>query len=114
VLKLLERNSVSDYLLHWNYVPENIVCTLEGPFPIHWEDTGRGPWLADLARSVVLLKLQDDDYYRSNLVSAYLRTCNNTEDELNPWIGAVAADRLADKVPEERDKLRSLVRRYMS
>ncbi|OPY31209.1 MAG: hypothetical protein A4E32_01659 [Methanomassiliicoccales archaeon PtaU1.Bin124] len=112
-LKLLERNAGADYLMHWNYLPENIICTLEGPFPIKWEGCGRGPWLADLARSAVLLRLENDDYYRSNMVKGYLRQCNYTEDELNPWLGTVAMDKLADNVPEERDVLRSLVRRHL-
>lgn len=112
-LKLLERNIGADYLMHWNYLPDNIICTLEGPFPVKWGGTGRGPWLADVARSSVLLKLANDDYYRNNMVKAYLRISNNTEDELGPWIGTVAADKLADGFPGERDTLRSLVRRHL-
>jgi len=80
---------------------------------VKWEGVGRGPWLADLARSSVLLKLANDDYYRSNMIKSYLRISNNTEEELNPWIGVVAADKLADEVPRERDALRSLVRRHL-
>lgn len=111
--KILDKNASADNVCHWNYLPTNIICTLEGPVFVHWEGVCKGPFLADMARTSVLLRLRNDEYYRSNLTDHYLKMCGLTNDDLGPWIGVVAADKLADKVSEEKDILNSLVRRHL-
>jgi hypothetical protein len=114
VLGALKKMSDMDHVLNWNFIPTLVIVTMDEPMALRWDQVCRGPYLADVARSIVLLRMANTDVFAENYGYEYLKICGRTPEELDVWIGIVAADKLVDGVPEERDRLRSLVQRSLS
>lgn len=114
VLAALKKSSDADNVLNWNFIPSLVIVTMDEPMPLRWDQVCRGPFLADVARSIILLRLLNEDVLAENYGVEYLKICGRTPEELDTWIGIVAADKLADGIVEERDRLCSMVNRSLS
>ena len=100
--------------------------SLDGPLVIDWADAGKGNYLADVAMTSVLLEIgtlpigmsRDDggllDYtmgrFFSGYITEYMKMCGKGNEELLVWRAPVAAARLAEGIPEEKDALWRIIR----
>jgi len=108
---------------HGDFHPGNVLLASQGPIVIDWIDAHRGHPSADVARTVLLLRLGElpegtkrrwlIDALRRRLLKAYLGSYWSarrvSESELDAWLLPVAAARLADGIPQERDRLVRMV-----
>jgi len=123
VLDGLSKLPDEDRLLHGDFHPDNILLTTRGPIIIDWNDATAGdPW-ADVARTSLLLSTSQlpPDAPGRLLISAgrrwlhrvYLKRYTKLRPEgrarLARWQPIVAAARLAENVPGERDHLMALI-----
>lgn len=107
---------------HGDFHPDNVIMSDRGPVIIDWNDACAGNPLADVARTSLLLRIGEVPGFmaRRRLIEAlrgmlhslylgrYLRLNGNVNDELEAWEFPIAAARLSDDIPEEREKLLAL------
>lgn len=121
---LPERNA----LLHGDFHPDNILIAPRGPVVIDWLDASRGHPLADVARTHLLMtgplpptltagqrlliRLGRDALVRAYLGS-YFRLSGFKRADLRAWMLPVAAARLAEEVPGDRERLVPLMQRMI-
>jgi uncharacterized protein (TIGR02172 family) len=121
LLKKMNKLPEGEHLCHLDYHPENIVVSLDGPLVIDWANAGKGNYLADVAMTSVLLEigtlpigmsreqgaLLDNtmDRFFANYIREYMKMCGKGDEELLVWRAPVAAARLAEGIPEERESL---------
>ncbi|HKJ26091.1 MAG TPA: phosphotransferase [Anaerolineales bacterium] len=102
-------------LLHGDFHPENILLTETGPMIIDWVDGNIGHPLADVARTIVLGTVGIPPSEKANrlffrlFLSTYLRryfkSSPYARKELNRWLLPVAAGRLSEEIPHEKEAL---------
>jgi aminoglycoside phosphotransferase (APT) family kinase protein len=114
-------------LCHGDFHPDNILLAERGPVIIDWADATQGTRLADLARTLIILRFgglpaemklfknKTVIYLRNLLAGQYLKSYrksfNFTVDSLEKWILPVTAARLSESIPvHEKEKLVLLVR----
>ncbi len=121
----LEDMPDGDRLLHGDFHPGNVLLSGEGPVVIDWPNVTRGNADADVARTVLTLRVgevppgsplivrQGARFVRRLLVSSYLRAYRTRRpveaDVLERWIGIRAVDRLGDGIVEERPALLAII-----
>jgi len=108
---------------HGDFHPANVIATSAGPVIIDWVDVAAGNPLADVARTVMLMRYAAppadatawhvSDALRSALVAAYLAAYRAArpapEADLAQWLPLVAAARLAEgPLPEQAALFRLL------
>jgi aminoglycoside phosphotransferase (APT) family kinase protein len=125
-LELLEIAPDGDRLCHGDFHPGNLLRTRAGDFVIDWTAGTRGDPEADVARTVLLLRLgavhEDaptlikrlDRVGRWLLLGGYLRNYRRRR-ELDPvrlerWIRIVAAARLGEGIEQERAPVMAVAR----
>jgi hypothetical protein len=117
----LKKLPEGEHLCHLDYHPENIIVSLDGPLVIDWANAGKGNYLADVAMTSVLLEagtlpigtsrdkgtLLDNtmDRFFTNYIKEYMKMCGKPDEELLVWRAPVAAARLAEGIPEEKEPL---------
>jgi hypothetical protein len=117
----LKKLPEGEHLCHLDYVPENIVVSLDGPLTIDWANAGKGDYLADVAMTAVLLEIGTLPYGMerdrdgslenttgrlfANYIKEYLKMCGKGDEELLVWMAPVAAARLGEGISEERESL---------
>jgi hypothetical protein len=101
-----------DFVCNWNCVPESIIVGLDGPRLVRWDGLLRGPYLADVARTVVLLKAAGENVLADTFGKEYMKICGKPDDEMDSWMLIVAADRLVDGIESERETLGRIVRKF--
>jgi hypothetical protein len=110
-----------EHLCHLDYHPENIVVSLDGPLTIDWANAGKGNYLADVAMTSVLLDIgtlpigmvfdkegvleNTMGRFFANYIKEYLKMCGKGEEELLVWMAPVAAARMGECIPEEKESL---------
>lgn len=115
-------------LLHGDFHPDNILMAPQGPVIIDWIDASRGHPLADVARTRLLMSgplppslsarqrmiigLGRDALVRAYLGS-YFRLSGFKRTDLHAWMLPVAAARLAEEVPGDRERLVPLMERMI-
>ena len=108
VLAILKRLPEGENVCHWNFTPENVIFTINGPVVLNWQDVGKGHFLADVARTSVLLSLSVDDnltkILQGTYITEYLKICGRPDEELDRWGAVVAADKLCDGVVRGKSK----------
>lgn len=125
VLQQLERLPDGDNLCHMDYHPENIVASIDGPVIVDWADASRGNLMADVAMTALLFEMgtvpttfsrdygalldNTRDRFFNSYVFEYMKYSGKGEDELIAWRLPVAAARLAEGIPDERDKLLRII-----
>jgi hypothetical protein len=117
VLAKLKRLPESDNVCHWNFAPESVIFTINGPVVLNWQEAGKCHYLADVARTSVLLELSIDDNLTKILhgtyVTEYMKISGRPDEELDNWRAIVAADKLCDGVLEEKQRLLDLVQQWL-
>jgi Ser/Thr protein kinase RdoA (MazF antagonist) len=115
-----------DQVCHNDFHPDNILVTDRGLVPIDWVDAARGNPLADIARTVILMRFaslpkhlprqvaDELNRQRHRFLDAYLHTYEVLRPfspfELQTWSYVVAAARLDERLDdEETSKLLSVV-----
>jgi uncharacterized protein (TIGR02172 family) len=115
-------------ICHGDFHPENIVLTTRGPIILDWMDAASGSPLADVARSWLLLTmaaLPTDlpgrrmiELVRTLFTRSYLRRYMANRpgdwDRWGAWQGIIAASRLSEDIPAERDRLIAFLGSWMS
>lgn len=112
-------------LCHFDYHPDQVLLTAAGPVIIDWMTAFCGPAEADVARTALLLKhgalphmpwlvRQIVGLIRKRILRVYLTEIQThapgiTADRINAWLVPIAAARLAENIPEERELLLRLV-----
>lgn len=125
-LSALERLPDGDFVCHGDFHPGNVVETGDGPKVIDWANATRGDRLADLARTAVMFSGDDvgsnpplllrilNRFGRRIVWLGYSRTYRRLrpyrKQELDAWIPVVAAQRLTEQIPGEREHLLQLAR----
>lgn len=98
---------------NWNYIPQNVVVSYDGPMTMVWDKVRCGPYLADVARTIVLLKMGGEDVLADSFRKEYMKICGRPDEELDSWVAIVAADMMADANGPEMVLLGRTVRRYL-
>jgi thiamine kinase len=119
-IRLLEDLPDGDALCHGDFHPANVMLTEAGPVIIDWLDATSGHPLADVARTVILIRYAEvppdepvaarlTSGFRAAFVQAYLGAYRAlrpaSEEELQHWLPVVAAARLAEGPLREQDAL---------
>src|SRR5262249_51374320 len=91
-------------LCHGDFHPLNILGDIAQPTIIDWRDARRGEPAADVCRSYLLLKLHAPEI-ATDYLEAYCRLGNVDRPAVLRWLPCVAAAKLAEGVPGERDGL---------
>jgi aminoglycoside phosphotransferase (APT) family kinase protein len=126
-LDRLERSSDGDRLCHGDFHPGNMLRTPRGDFVIDWTGGARGEGEADVARTLLILRIgavHDDapalvkrleGIGRRLLLRGYLRSYRQRReldmDRVDAWIQIVAAARLGEGIEEERASVLAVARR---
>jgi tRNA A-37 threonylcarbamoyl transferase component Bud32 len=123
VLNLLSRLSDGAALCHGDFHPENVLITPHGPVILDWMTAAQGNTLADVARTALILQLRSGspgkqvtrsvDLLRPLIRGAYLRRYfqlrPGSRSRLAAWMIPVAAARLEERIPGEREQILSLL-----
>ncbi len=105
---LTKLSSMPDHakLCHGDFCPDNILVAEDGWYILDWIHAAQGNASADVARTYLLLALQNQE-----AASYYLdRFCGKTGTSpvyVKGWLPLVAAAQLTKKRPEEEELLRS-------
>jgi hypothetical protein len=97
-----------DRLCHGDFHPLNILGDPSDPVIIDWLDARRGDPAADVCRSYLLLRLHAAPIAAPYL-DAYCRVSEMNRDAVLRWLPYVAAAKLAEGIPAERDGLLEIV-----
>lgn len=127
-LRLLEELPGGDIICHMDFHPRNVIISDYGPVILDWAKVARGDYLADVAMTSIILKIgamlrqtpveELDDAeplvarFLVEYTDDYLRLCGRRIEDLRNWEMVLAAARLSDCIPEERESLRQLVSSY--
>lgn len=121
VLGALHELPHGDTVCHCDFHPGNIIMSLRGPVIIDWMDAARGHPLADIARSWLLARMSVLPVSMGTIQrwlltamrvwawSIYLKRYRELrpflDRELEDWKPVMAAARLVEDIPEERESL---------
>ncbi|WP_369414746.1 aminoglycoside phosphotransferase family protein [Collibacillus ludicampi] len=122
----LDRLPDGNQICHGDFHPDNIMLTRQGPVIIDWTTGTSGNPLADVARTILILKygalpsglpaivklLIPSLRKRicNKYVNRYLEISGSAIDQINEWMLPITAARLSETIPEEeKGKLRSLL-----
>lgn len=127
-LSLLEGLPDGEALCHGDFHPANLLMASDGPVLIDWANVSRGEPTADVARTMMIVRLGEPPpgtspvvrllalVGRRVLLSTYLRAYRAEraldEEALGRWEYVRAAERLAaERIPEEESKLLRMLAR---
>ena len=115
-----------DALCHYDFHPDNVLGEGDGARIIDWSNGCVGPPAADVARTLLVLRspyLPDDvpaalrpfaagvkRWLAAGYASEYRRLSGLKQAEIDAWLAPIAAARLREDVPGEREWLVGLVR----
>jgi aminoglycoside phosphotransferase (APT) family kinase protein len=121
VLKLLAGLPDGKTLCHFDFHPDQVLLTTNGPVIIDWMTAQQGHPHSDVARTCVILKFGQgppSSWVRHMIINiwrkTFYRTYINRYLELHPgvssenivnWMIPVAAGRLAEEIPGEREPI---------
>ena len=120
-LATLDHLEDGNALCHLDFHPDQVILTPRGPVVIDWMTAAQGNPLADVARTVILLRVGQLPYggwFQRAFINAgrrlFLRTylrryrqlhAGLTEAAIAAWTIPLAAARLREDIPGERDAL---------
>jgi len=127
VLAALDQLPDGDRLCHNDFHPDNVMMTARGPIIIDWTDAMRGNPLADVARTLLLFEVGTPPQpllrmlidlvrrqFRDVYLEHYFRLRPEGRDQLAAWRPIIAAARLIEDIPGERERLIAQVRTCLS
>ncbi len=119
-----------DALCHGDFHPANVLMGRRGPVVIDWSNACRGDPDADVARTLLILRLGEPPenyglpiklmakFGRSILIWGYLRAYRRLRPldipRVEAWAFPLAVARLAEDIAEERERLLRLLRAQVS
>jgi aminoglycoside phosphotransferase (APT) family kinase protein len=125
-LDALERLQDGTALCHFDFHPDQVILTRRGPVILDWMTAHQGAPAGDLARTKLIMEIgqpSDASWLQRRLFATwrtiFLRSYLERYRELNPglrtadiqaWLVPVAAARLREAIPGEREHLLKLVR----
>lgn len=128
-LAVLESLPDGDRLCHFDFHPANVIVSARGPVVIDWPNASRGDPTADVARTLLLVRVGKlppgaSPFLRllaaagrrlltSGYLQGYRRLRSLDGDALRRWGTVNAALRLAEDIPGERESLLRSLRRDM-
>lgn len=123
-LDALTRLPEGDRICHGDLHPGNVIVTDDGEYILDWLDASSGHWLADVARTLLLIQvwlpnqlrrmeieISDEDLERFHHSYREHSVALGPEDEelLDRWKLPVAVARLCQAIPGEEDALLELI-----
>jgi len=109
LLKRLDELPDGDQLCHGDFHPFNVMGPPNDPMIVDWLDATQGAPAADACRSYLLLL-----HYRADVAALYLElflgVSGQNQDDVLAWLPVLAGARLAERVPNEVERLLALVR----
>ena len=121
ILSLLASLPTGDRVCHGDLHPENVILTKLGPVVIDWDNASCGNPLADVARTLVLVRhsalsaqwgpiqRRFATVFRRVFAGQYLRRCcalaPHDREEYEIWMTVLLAHRLTEEIPAERAHL---------
>jgi uncharacterized protein (TIGR02172 family) len=126
VLAALDQMPDGESVCHGDYHPANLILSPRGPIVIDWMTACHGNAVADVARTVLMLRtavLPEDmplaqrvmtQLLRQAFLSAYLRAYRAlrplSEDDIEAWLPILAAARLSEGIDAEETRLQSIAK----
>ncbi|NLL92557.1 MAG: phosphotransferase [Clostridiales bacterium] len=105
LLSTMENTPKHDKLCHGDFTPQNIIIDASGKaYIIDWNHATIGNASADVARSFLWLSLYNAkiaDMY----VNKYCEKTNTAKSYVQKWLPVVAAARISNGIPEEKELL---------
>jgi aminoglycoside phosphotransferase (APT) family kinase protein len=119
VLTTLNQLPGGNYLCHGDYHPDNVLMSPNGPIIIDWSEAASGNPIADIARTSLILRLGAPPpggmsplligparaVAHATYVRRYLQRSPAIRAELAAWRLPIAAARLGEGIPEEKQQL---------
>ena len=123
VLKALEKLPNGSAVCHGDFHPDNIIMSSRGPIIIDWMAVKQGNPLADVARTSLLFQTAEVPPFiagrwlinwvrglsHSTYLKRYLQLRPASREQIAAWQLPVAAARLAENIPGEKDRLLALI-----
>ena len=92
-------------LCHGNFSPENVMIGEDGTvYIVDWVAARQGNASADIARTYLLLALESQER-ADQYLDMFCQKTGTSKKYVLDWVPIVAAARMADNVPEERELL---------
>lgn len=91
-------------LCHGNFDPNNIIIKGDEYYIIDWIRASQGNASADVAQTYLLLSLHSKDAAEAYL-TLFCEKSNTEKKYVQAWLPIVAAARLSEKIPQEREML---------
>ena len=124
ILDILDNLEDGNKLCHGDFHPGNIMLTSEKPIIIDWQDVSKGHPLADIARTILLLKIGTLPanillklfirFFKWRFLKFYLRfyfeKSSLDSGLLDRWMIPTAAARLDERISGEKKQLYKLIR----
>lgn len=124
ILKILEQLPDGNVLCHFDFHPDNIMMSPRGPVIIDWMNSMKGNPVADLARTIILMRMSSpppgtpgrmitrifQNTFCRLYLEHYLQLEPHSRQEIIAWQITVAAARLAEDVPGEREKILKFIK----
>ena len=124
-LQALDAQPDGASICHGDFHPDNVLMSGSGPVIIDWSTATRGDPRADLARTTMMLSLASvppgtpgrariallRSIFHRLYLRRYLRLRPGSRRQMEGWRLPVAAARLNERIPDEREALLALVQR---
>ena len=91
-------------LCHGNFMPENIILSDKGTYVVDWVAARQGNASADVGKTYLLLCLKMPDIAEKYL-NLFCEKTGTSKRYVQEWLPIVAAARLTEEIPEEKDFL---------
>ena len=91
-------------LCHGNFTPENIIINDKGTYVVDWVAARQGNSSADVAKTYLLLSLQSKEI-AEKYMNLFCEKTNTSKKYVQDWLPIVAAARLTEQKPEEKELL---------
>lgn len=123
-LSALQNLPTDNRVCHGDFHPDNILMTKQGPVIIDWIDASAGHPMGDVARTAILTRyatLPNDvpmawlirslrNLFYQAYITHYADLTHSPVEDIQQWLGVIAAARLAEGITEEDDNLLGMVR----
>ena len=93
-------------LCHGDFVPSNVVITEDQtPYVLDWAHASQGNFIADVTKTYMLFKLENDDETAEKYLDEYCLQSGIDKKEVFNWIPLVSAGQLVRHSGEKKEKL---------
>ena len=104
LLTRLESMPKHTKLCHCNFIPSNIIINEKGTYIVDWAAARQGNASADVAMTYLRFALQNESVAEKYL-DTFCKKTNTSKKYVQEWMPIVAAARLTEARPEEKDFL---------